>query len=182
MGKRALILVDIQNDYFPNGKWVLEGVEQAADNAARLLAAARAAGETVVHIRHEFASEQAPFFVPGSEGARIHPKVLPQDGEAVVLKQQVNAFRDTPLQAQLQEQGIEALTIVGNMSHMCIDAITRAAADLGYPVTVIHDACATLDLEFNGVKVPAAQAHAAAMAALAFAYAQVVDTEQYLQG
>lgn len=89
----------------------------------------------------------------------------------MVLKHQVNAFRDTDLKSLLDEHQVKAVTIVGSMSHMCIDAATRAAADHGYQVTVAHDACATLPLEFAGELVPAAQVHAASMAALAFAYA-----------
>ncbi|WP_236237412.1 cysteine hydrolase family protein [Pseudomonas faucium] len=180
MSKQALIIIDIQNDYFPGGKWTLEGVEQAADNAARLLAAARERGDLVVHVRHEFEAADAPFFAPASPGAAIHSKVQPQEGEPVVLKHKVNAFRDTPLKGTLDQHGIEALTIVGSMSHMCIDAATRAAADLGYDVTVAHDACATLALDFDGKQVPAAHVHASAMAALAFAYAKVVKTEELL--
>jgi nicotinamidase-related amidase len=65
---------------------------------------------------------------------------------------------------------------------MCIAAAARASADFGYATTVIHDACATHDQTFEGVTVAAAQVHAANMAALAFAYAQVVSTEQYLAG
>ncbi len=90
MPKRALVLIDVQNDYFPGGKWPLTGIESAAANAARLLAAARGAGDLVVHIRHEFPTADAPFFAPGSEGAKIHPKVRGLDGEAVVLKHHVN--------------------------------------------------------------------------------------------
>lgn len=180
MGKRALVLVDIQNDYFPGGKWTLHGVEAAADNAARILAAARAGGDLVVHIRHEFASADAPFFTPGSDGARIHPKVEQREGEPVILKHNVNSFRDTELEALLRARGISELTIVGNMSHLCIDAITRASADLGFSSTVIHDACASRDVEFNGTQVPAAQVHAAIMASLAFGYANVQSTEAYL--
>jgi nicotinamidase-related amidase len=59
---------------------------------------------------------------------------------------------------------------------MCIDATTRAAADLGFECVVAHDACATTDVEFNGAKVPAAEVHAAFMSALAFAYATVLPT------
>lgn len=180
MTKRALVLVDIQNDYFADGKWPLEGVDAAADNAARILAHARSCGQLVVHIRHEFAAGDAPFFEPGSEGAMTHAKVASLAGEPVVLKHQVNAFLDTPLKSILDEQGIEQLTIVGSMSHMCVDALTRAAADHGYANTVIADACATHALEFAGVKVPAAQVHAAFMAALAFAYGEVVSTDDYL--
>ncbi|MGF6091927.1 cysteine hydrolase family protein [Pseudomonas sp. 18173] len=180
MAKQALIVVDIQNDYFPQGKWPLVGADAAADNAARLIKAFRDAGDPVVHIRHEFTSEEAPFFTPSSEGAKLHPKVLNRADEPVVLKHFVNSFRETDLKSILDEQDIKELVVVGSMSHMCVDGITRAAADFGYKVTVIHDACATLDLEFNGVTVPAAQVHAAFMAALAFAYASVVSTSDYL--
>ncbi|WP_353188605.1 cysteine hydrolase family protein [Pseudomonas sp.] len=180
MAKQALIVVDIQNDYFPQGKWPLVGADAAADNAARLIAAFREAGNPVVHIRHEFTSEDAPFFTPGSEGAKLHPKVLNRADEPVVLKHFVNSFRETELKSVLDEHGINDLVVVGSMSHMCVDGITRAAADMGYSVTVIHDACASRDLEFNGLTVPAAHVHAAFMAALGFAYASVVSTDEFL--
>ncbi|WLG61814.1 cysteine hydrolase family protein [Pseudomonas sp. FP1762] len=180
MAKQALIVVDIQNDYFPQGKWPLVGADAAADNAGRLIAAFREAGDSVVHIRHEFTSDDAPFFTPGSEGAKLHPKVLNRADEPVVLKHFVNSFRETELKAVLDEHGITDLVVVGSMSHMCVDGITRAAADMGYSVTVIHDACASRDLEFNGLTVPAAHVHAAFMAALGFAYASVVSTEEFL--
>ncbi|SEM64699.1 Nicotinamidase-related amidase [Pseudomonas sp. NFIX51] len=182
MAKQALIVVDIQNDYFPNGKWPLVGAEAAADNAARLIQAFRDSGQQVVHIRHEFTSDSAPFFTPGSSGAQLHPKVSNRADEPVVLKHFVNSFRETELKAILDQHGIEQLVVVGSMSHMCIDGVTRAAADLGYGVTVIHDACATRDLEFNGVVVPAAQVHAAFMSSLGFAYANVVSTDEFLAG
>jgi len=181
MTRQALIVVDIQNDYFPQGKWPLVGAEAAANNAARLIAAFRETGDPVVHIRHEFASADAPFFTPGSDGAKLHSKVLNRPDEPVVLKHFVNSFRETNLQSILDEQGIKDLVIVGSMSHMCIDGITRAAADLGYGVTVIHDACASRDLEFNGLTVPAAQVHAAFMSALGFAYASVVSADEFLR-
>src|SRR5262249_25118719 len=180
MPKRALVLIDIQNDYFPGGKWTLSGIEPAADNAARLLAAARAAGGLVVHVRHEFPSPDAPFFAPGSEGAKVHPKARGLEGEPVVLKHHVNSFRETDLEAVLDRHGIEEVVICGAMSHMCVDAGTRAASDLGYRCVVVHDACATRDQEFEGVAVPAGQVHAAFMAALRFGYATALSTEEYL--
>lgn len=180
MAKQALIVVDIQNDYFPHGKWPLVGADAAADNAARLIAAFREAGDSVIHIRHEFTSAEAPFFTPGSDGAKLHPTVLNRADEPVVLKHFVNSFRETELQSILDEQGIKELVVVGSMSHMCVDGVTRAAADLGYTVTVIHDACATRDLEFNGLIVPAAQVHAAFMSSLGFAYASVISADEFL--
>ncbi|NMX66033.1 cysteine hydrolase [Pseudomonas sp. WS 5111] len=181
MAKQALILIDIQNDYFPQGKWPLTGVEAAADRAQQVLQAFRQAGDAVIHVRHEFTSEDAPFFTPGSEGAHIHAKVQNENDEPVVLKHFVNAFRQTNLREVLEQRSITDLVVVGSMSHMCIDAVVRAAADYGYNVTVIHDACATRDLEFNGKTIAAAQVHDAYMASLAFAYASVVSADEFLK-
>ena len=97
-----------------------------------------------------------------------------------MLKHQINAFRETDLKQLLDESGIEQVFICGAMSHMCVDAATRAANDFGYRCTVVHDACASRDLEFNGVIVPAALAHAAFMSALQFGYAEVISTDEFL--
>lgn len=182
MTRRAAIAVDIQNDYFPGGKFPLEGIDQAAANARAVLDAARAQGDLIVHVRHEFADSSAPFFHPGSEGADINPAAAPQGDEIVVTKNNVNAFKDTGLQRILDDNGVTDVVIVGAMSHMCIDAATRAASDLGYRTTVIADACATRDLEFQGTTVPAAQVHAAMMSGLAFGYATVTDARDWIDG
>lgn len=180
MNKRAIIVVDLQNEYLPTGKLPLVGIESALKNAARVIAAARDNGELLIHVRHEFAQPGASVFVPGSDGVQIIPAVAPAEGETVILKNHPNSFRDTNLKQMLDDQGVEALVVIGAMSHMCIEATSRAAADFGYPVTVVNDACATMDLEFEGTQVPAAQVHAAAMAALAFAYATITNTDAYL--
>lgn len=180
MSNTALLLIDFQNDYFQGGKWQLSQTEAAAQNGAQLLTAFRDKKLPVVHVRHEFPTEDAPFFAPGSEGAQIHPSLAPIEGEPVITKSQINAFRDTNLKEVLDNASIENLVIVGAMSHMCIDAVVRAAADHGYQCSVAHDACATLDQEFNGTTVPAKDVHAAYMAALAFAYANVAPTQDLI--
>lgn len=180
MSKRAVIVVDLQNDYFPSGKLPLIGIEQAVANAARIIDAARENGDPVIHVRHEFAAPDAPFFVPGTAGADIHPAVAPLGNEQIVVKNHPNSFLNTGLKGALDSMGIEEVVVIGAMSHMCIDAISRAASDFGYKTGVVHDACATRDLEFHGQVVPAGQVHAALMAALAFAYATVTTTDEYL--
>lgn len=177
----ALILVDIQNDYFPGGAWPVARMEEAATQAARLLDHARGAGWLVVHIRHE-AGAQAPFFRAGSTGAEIHPLVAPAEGEAVVIKHRPNSFQGTGLQDLLTDAGITRVVLCGAQSQMCIDATTRAAVDLGYQVTVAEDACGAKEATFGGMDVPAALVHAAFMAPLAMSYAQVVKTEALLAG
>ena len=178
--KRALIVVDIQNDYFPGGLWVVPGIEAATENAVRLLAAARAKGELVVHVRHEFESKDAPFFKPGSDGAQLHEKVKNLKNEHVVVKRFANSYRETDLKEVLDRHGIRQVVVCGAMTQNCIDAITRASNDFGYDCVVIHDACAARDLEFNGLQVPSKYVHAAFMAALQFAYAKTITTNEHL--
>jgi nicotinamidase-related amidase len=180
MTHTALIVVDIQNDYFSGGKWELNATDAAADNAARVIGAARERGDMVIHIRHETLAPNAPFFVPGSDGAQLHEKVRNLADEFVIVKHFMNPYRETELLDVLEHNEIERVTVVGNMSHMCIDAVTRASDDFGFETTVIHDACTTHDLEFNHVKVPAPMVHAAFMAALQFGYATVLSADEYL--
>src|ERR1700754_1737212 len=182
MTKRALIVIDIQNDYFPSydgAKWPLVGMEAASAKAARVIQASRAAQDLIINIRHEFLSADAPFFLPGSQGAAIHEIARPAAGEPVITKNHTNSFRDTHLKETLDAHRIEQVVLVGAMVQNCIDAATRAAFDYGYAVTVIHDAVAPLDHEFGGIRVPAAQVHAACMAELAFAYATLKATDEY---
>lgn len=178
MSNRAILVVDIQNEYFPGGKLPLSGIESASANAARIMNAARAKGDLVVNIRHEMPG--GPIFTPGTEGVEINASVAPAANEAVIVKNFPNSFRETGLKALLDEKNIEDVVVVGAMSHMCVDATVRAANDLGYRTTTIHDACATRDLEFDGSTVPAADAHATIMAALAFGYGEVTDTESWI--
>jgi nicotinamidase-related amidase len=180
MSKHALIVVDLQNEYLPTGKLPLAGIDSALANAARVIADARSIGSTVIHVRHESTDVDAPFFAPGSNAVQIHSTVAPTEGEPVVVKNYPNSFLKTELKQILDAQGTEEVTIVGAMSHMCIDATTRAASDFGYKATVVHDACATRDIEFGGHAVPESQVHSAMMSALAFAYAKVVTTGEYL--
>jgi len=176
----CLLLVDLQNDYFPGGSMELVGADAAAAQAYRLLDAYRAAGRPVVHVRHLASRPGAGFFLPGTPGAEIHPTVFPQGKEPVVVKHFPNSFRGTDLLSLLQGIKSDSLVICGAMSHMCIDATTRAAFDLGFVCTVAEDACATRDLVFKGRTLPAADVHAAFMAALAVPYARIATTDVLL--
>jgi nicotinamidase-related amidase len=177
----ALVLVDIQNDYFPGGNMALEGMDAAAANAARLLAGFRERGLPVFHVRHLSVRPGATFFVPGTPGANLHVSVNPAAGEPVVEKNFPNSFRGTSLLEQLRGTNADGVVIAGAMSHMCIDATTRAAFDHGLRCTVAEDACATRALEFGGRTIPARDVHAAFMAALAVPYARIAPTEDVLR-
>lgn len=180
MTQTALILIDIQNDYFAGGRMPLQGIEAAAANAARLLTDARKRRMPIIHIRHIANSGEAAFFRPGTSGSEIHSTVWPDPGEIVIQKDRPNAFPGTRLATVLCDMEVTHLTLCGAMSQMCVDATARAAVDLGFDITVAEDACAAGQVRFNDICVPAGQVHAAIMAPLAASYGKVVTTEQLL--
>jgi nicotinamidase-related amidase len=175
---RALLVIDIQNDYFPGGRFPLVEPDAAAAAAGRALAAFRERGEPIVHVQHVWDSEDAAFFQPGTPGIEIHEAVAPAEGEQVLRKELPNAFLGTDLESRLRGGGIDELVVAGMMSSMCVDATVRAAADFGFGVTVLHDACAAPDLEFNGTKVDGATVHATFMAALDGNYAALKTADE----
>lgn len=178
--KTALILVDIQNDYFDGGKNPLEGSLEASVQAQRLLAYFRQAGLPRVHIQHLSVRPGATFFLPDTEGVQIHENVRPSDGEVVFQKHFPNSFRETPLLDHLHGLGVERVVISGMMTHMCVDATMRAAFDHGFECWVAQDACATKALAFGGETIPAQHVHLAFLAALKSAYGRVLLVEEVL--
>jgi nicotinamidase-related amidase len=175
---RALVIVDIQDDYFPGGAHPLSGPEAAAANARSLLESFRAVEAPLFHIQHVWDEPDAEFMRPGTPGVEINAAVAPAGGEPVIQKAWPNAFRDTDLLERIRATGAGELVIVGMMTSMCVDATVRAAADLGFEVAVAHDACATCELEFGGRTVPAADVHAAFLAALGDSYARVTEAAE----
>ncbi len=177
-GTTALLLVDIQNDYFPGGAMELRGSLAAGKNAALLLERGREQGVPVFHVRHESVRPGASFFLPGTPGTGIHDFVAPRAGEAVVTKHVPNSFHGTGLHDMLSGAGVDRLVITGMMTHLCIDTTVRAAADLGYRCVLASDACATRDLAWEGRTVRAADVQAAFLAALSGTFAEVMPSGQ----
>ncbi|WP_255491430.1 cysteine hydrolase family protein [Dysgonomonas sp. ZJ279] len=178
---KALIIIDIQNDYFEGGANPLVGSYEASLNANLLLNDFRAKDLPVIHIQHLANREGATFFAPNTKGAEIHANVTPVDGEKVIVKHFPNSFRETELHAYLQSLKIDKLVICGMMTSMCVDSTTRAAKDLGYNCTVVGDACAAPNLQINGETVAAKDVQNAFLAALNYFYSTVLTTEQYLK-
>ena len=178
MPDTALLIIDIQNDYFPGGAMELEGADAAGAQAGAALRNFRERKLPVIHVRHLSVRPGATFFLPGTKGAEIHAALTPQGSEAVVEKNFPNSFRNTELKDILDRQGIKNLVVAGMMTHMCVDATVRHAADLGFKVTLLGDACATRAQSYAGETVPARQVHAAFLAALNGFYAKVVNTHE----
>jgi nicotinamidase-related amidase len=175
MADAALVIIDIQNDYFPGGKMELEGAEAAASHASSILKKFRDRKLPVIHVRHLSTRPGSTFFIPGTAGAEIHAKVRPEAGETVIEKNFPNAFRGTSLEKVLPSKN---LVVAGMMTHMCVDASVRQATDLGYKVTLIGNACATRAQTLGSETVPARQVHTAFLAALNGFYAKVIDAHE----
>jgi len=170
---QALVLIDLQNDYFPGGTMELVGADAAVAQAALLLQAFRRSGLPVFHIQHIAKRPGATFFLPGTDGARIHAAVQPQAGEPVVTKHFPSSFRETTLLEQLRAAGVSRLVFAGMMTHMCVDTTVRAAADLGFVCALAQDGCATRALQFDGRTVEAEQVQLSYLAGLNGAFASV---------
>ncbi len=176
---RLLLLIDIQRDYFPGGRHPLVEPDAAADAARRLLVGLRTRGVPVIHLQHD-AGPGADFFDPATPGFAIDLRVEPGEGEPVLRKTKPNAFLGTGLEQRLRELDVDELVVAGMMTSMCVDATVRAASDLGFAVTVAHDACAAPDLAFGDAVVAGDVVHAAFLAALADGYAEVVAVDDLL--
>ena len=169
--KTALLLIDIQEFYFPGGKMQLENPEQAVMNAGLVLEEFRKRDYPVYHVRHNF-----------EPGGNIHSYVEPVDGEMVFSKNQVNAFLETGLLEALRADSIEALVLCGMQTHMCLEAAVRAGHDFGFDCTVIEDACATRALQYEELIIPAKNVHFSTIQTLEGSYAKVISTEELLDG
>lgn len=167
--KTALLLIDIQDFYFPGGTAELVNPERASLNAQKLLLRFRQGRRLIIHVRHN-----------SEPGGDIHDSVRPVQGEKIISKDHVNCFRDTDLLSHLKAHEVKRLIICGMMTHMCVEAAVRAAHDLGFEILLVRDACATRALTFDGKTVPAEDVQASTLSTLSRTYARVIDTVTYL--
>jgi nicotinamidase-related amidase len=165
----ALLVIDVQAFYFPGGKVPLVDPEAACAKIQKILHLFRSQKAEVIHVRHNF-----------EPGGAIHNTLSPLPGEKVISKDFANSFRETDLKSYLEKRGIKNLVICGMQTHMCVEAATRAAADMGYNCTLIQDGCATRDLKFGETVIPAAQVHASTLASLKGSYAKLLTADRFL--
>ena len=176
--KEGLLIIDVQNDYFTGGKCELYQSEKVLNAIKELIKYFRENNLPFFYIQH-FGQENSSFFVPNTDGVNIHEEIKPLPDEKVIPKNYPNSFLKTDLQDELKKEGITDLVICGMMTHMCVDTTTRAASDYGYKVTLISDACATKDLEWDGIKIPADVVQNVYMSSLNSTFADVVTNEEF---
>jgi nicotinamidase-related amidase len=181
MKNTALLLIEMQNDYFPNGRMQLEKSTDACQKVQEVLQICRTKQLPAIYLQHYSTHPDATHFLPGTKGVELHASIQPTKNETVIKKHYPNGFKDTALLMYLVKNQINHLVIAGMMTHMAVEATVRAAYDLGISCTVLSDACATMNLDFNSILIPAQTVHYAFLAALQPMYANVVSTREYLQ-
>jgi nicotinamidase-related amidase len=180
MAKRALIVIDVQNEYFDGALPISDPPpETSLANVGRAMDAASAADVPVVVVRHT-SGEDGPIFREGSHAWELHPEVERRRRDHLVDKQQAGAFTDTPLAGILEQNDVDTVVLTGYMTHMCVDTTSRQAAHLGYSVEILNDATGTLGLENSGGSAAGEELHRASLVAQGQFFADIVTTDEWL--
>ncbi|MDF2152704.1 cysteine hydrolase family protein [Vibrio sp. CAU 1672] len=158
MSQSALIIIDLQNDYFPGGKFPLWNTETTLANIKTAIARAHKIKLPVIHVQHVADPTKgiAPFFNPGSTGVQIHPEILLAAPDAdVVIKHCADSFEQTNLEEMLQKHGVTELVICGMMTQNCVThtAISKAAEK--YHVSILKDCCTSVDQMIHNIALNA---------------------------
>ncbi|UCG51344.1 MAG: cysteine hydrolase [Candidatus Latescibacterota bacterium] len=165
----SLLIIDVQEFYFPGGAVPLDDPEAASRNVGRLLKKFRDEKKMIIHIGHNAEKDVA-----------FHSEAKPRAGEKVIFKDEISAFNGTELLEYLKTNGIRRLVICGMQTHMCVEAAVRSAHDLGFECILVHDACATRDLKFEDRTIVAEDVHYSTLSSLGGTYATIVDTHTFI--
>ena len=178
--RRALLVVDVQNEYF-SGNLRIEYPEpqQSLANIGRAMDAATAAGIPVIVVRH-LAPAGAPIFAPGSVGAELHPEIARRPCDLLFDKHLASCFAGTELADWLQQRGIDTLSVVGYMTHNCDDATVRHAAHHGWKVELLHDAAGSLPYRNALGSASAEEIHRVFCVVMHTGFAAVCSTADWL--
>ena len=175
----ALLVIDVQYA-IDHPSWGQRNNPQAEANIATLLAAWRAGGRPIYHIRHD-STEAQSHYRPGQPGHEFKPEALPLAGETVIGKRTHSAFIGTDLEARLRAAGVQTLIVTGVITNNSVEATVRMAGNLGFETFLVEDACFTFGRQdWAGTPRSAAEVHAMSLANLEGEYATVVDTAAVL--
>lgn len=178
----ALILIDIQNDYFSPDKLLIPDGKIALKNACRLRDWAAKRSVKIVHIQQVNFNPNSSMFAAKTDGVEIHADIAPRENETVIQKTMPSSFDKTELHEFLRSHGIKQLILAGMMTHMCVETTARCAVPLGYNVIVASDACASRDLpSYDGKTIVSHKAvHENALTAIADRFADIIETDKII--
>ncbi len=177
----ALIIIDVQNDYFTGGRKELKGSLEALGNIQKVIKNCREKDYKIIFIKHIAIKPTATFFINGTSGVEIHKGIEPEENDEIIIKNYPNSFRETVLKEVLSRNQITDLVFTGMMTQMCVDTTVRAAFDLGYSSILISDCCATLDLTYENEMIKAKEVQNAYLAALNGTFCKIKTTEDFIE-
>lgn len=178
--KRALLVIDVQREYF-EGAFPIRHPVGHLENILEIMDVARKANVPTVVIRHHQPDPQSPVFRKGSDMWQLHDEVESRPRDVLIDKQLPGSFTNTPLDAFLKERNIDTVSIAGYMTQVCCDTTAKEAFHRGYKVEFLRDATGTLDVENQAGSVTAEQLHESILVAQQMFISDVIDKQTWLQ-
>jgi len=178
--KRALIVIDVQNEYFEGGALPITYPPNSFEQIKTAIDEAQKAGMTTVLVQHTSLKENAGAFVRGSKLWDFHDEIKALKPDLYIEKNHASSFAGTDLNYRLRSLGIDTVSIIGYMTQNCCDATARDASQLGFNVEFLSDANGTLAFKNEAGEVSAEELHRAFLVAQAFGFSRVLTLKEWI--
>ena len=179
--KTALIVIDVQNEYF-EGKWPIPDGNAALDKIEAAIEASQQTGAKVIYVQHEVLNPERGLFIRGTNGFELHTRLRPRPEDQRIVKNYPGSFSKTDLEETLRKDGIETLVISGYMTHMCCDTTAREGFHRDFRVLFLNDATATRDGEHPTLgKIAHGELHRSTLITQASMFAEVLPTQELVE-
>ena len=178
--KRALLVIDVQNEYF-TGKLPITYPAGSLANVLSAMDAAREHGVPVVVIQHASPQPDAPVFRKGSREWELHADVAARPHDVLIHKSLPGSFTGTELETWLRERNVESVVIAGYMAQMCCDTTARQAIHLGFGVEFLSDATGTLAVKNAAGTVSDEELHRAILVTQEMRFSHVMKTGDWMK-
>ena len=179
--RRALLVIDVQNEYF-TGRLPVTHPEGSLGNILDAMDAASASGIPVIAVQHTVTTPERPLFRKGSTEWALHPEVAKRACGLLVEKTLPGSFTGTNLEAWLRERDVDTVVISGYMTQMCCDTTARQAFHLGFGVEFLSDASGTLAVSNDAGSVTAEELHRAVLVTQGMLFSKVMTTGAWISG
>lgn len=177
--KEALLVIDVQNEYF-TGKLPVTYPVESLENILRAMDWAHDGRVPVAVIQHTNMAPEAVTFRKGTPGWELHDEIKRRHADLIIEKTLPGSFTGTKLHEWLSEHAISSVTIAGYMTHMCCDTTAREAFHRNYAVTFLSDATGTLLVSNRAGTISAADLHLAVLVTQQQRFARVLTTSEWI--
>ena len=177
--KRALLVIDVQNEYF-EGKLPVTYPPETLKNILKAMDAAAIYGIPIVVVQHTSPQKNSATFVRESESWNLRPEVTSRPYNHLVEKNLPGCFTNTDLELWLRDRNIDTVVISGYMTQMCCDTAARQAFHLGFSVEFLSDATGTLSISNKSGTVSGEELHRAILVTQEAKFSKVIDTEEWI--